>query len=157
MNNTTKRQKPNYWNYETCYQEAKKYNSRNEFKKGCHSAYEVARKNGWLDNYTWFTEKKKCNYWNYETCYQEAQKYNSKSELYNGCQSAYDVARKNGWLDNYTWFTEKKQPNGYWTEQTCYQEAKKYNSRNEFKKGCHSAYEVARKNGWLDMFFPKAI
>lgn len=37
------------WNYETCYEEAKKYSTRYEFQKGCGSAYEVARKNGWMD------------------------------------------------------------------------------------------------------------
>ena len=35
------------------------------------------------------------------------------------------------------------------------EESKKYNTRNEFKKGNRSAYNVARKNGWLDDFFPK--
>ena len=152
MNNTTK-QKPNgYWTEQTCYQEAQKYNSRTEFSKGCSRAYQVARKNGWLDNYTWFEEKKQPNgYWNYETCYQEAQKYNSRGEFKKGSDGAYNVARKNGWLDNYTWFSEKKKHN-YWTYETCLQEAKKYNSRSEFSKGCGSAYEIARQKGWLDNY-----
>ena len=45
--------------------------------------------------------------------------------------------------------------NGYWTYETCYEEAKKYSTRNEFCKGCGSAYEVARKNGWMDELFPQ--
>ena len=154
MNNTTKQKPSGYWNYETCYQEAKKYNSRNEFKKGCESAYNVARKNNWLDNYTWFIKKKKTNgYWyNYENNYNEAKKYNSRIEFIKGCESAYNVALKNNWLDSYTWFTEQQKPSGYWNYETCYQEAQKYNSRSEFAKGCDSAYKVARKNGWLDNY-----
>ena len=156
-----KKKPSGYWNnYENNKAEAQKYNSRREFQKGCVGAYYVARKNGWLDNYTWFIEKKKpSGYWTYETCLAEAKKYNSRREFYKGCNSAYNVALKNGWLDNYTWFIStnelKKIIRTKWTYETCYQEAKKYNSRNEFKKGNESAYNVALKNGWLDIFFPK--
>ena len=45
-----------YWNYETCYEEAKKYNSRKEFSDKCNRAYFVANKNGWLKDYTWFNK-----------------------------------------------------------------------------------------------------
>ena len=155
--NTTKRQPRGYWTEQTCYQEALKYKSRWEFGNGCSGAYQVACKNGWLDNYTWFSVSKSAKKWNEQTCYQEALKYKSRSEFYKGCSGAYNVARKNGWLDNYTWFTEKQQHKsyGYWNYENCYQEAKKYNSRSEFCKGCSWAYDVARKNGWLDIFFPK--
>ena len=154
-NNTTKQKPCGYWNnYENNYNEALKYNSRSEFKKGSSGAYRVACKNGWLDNYNWFEEKCKPNgYWEtYENNYNEAQKYNSRNEFQKGCSSAYKVACKNGWLDNYNWFEEKCKPNGYWIYETCYQEAKKYNSRSEFQKGCISAYDVARQNGWLDNY-----
>lgn len=48
-----------YWTYERCYEEALKYNSRTTFQKGNHSAYTVARLNGWLDDYKWFDEPDK--------------------------------------------------------------------------------------------------
>ena len=157
MKNTTKQKPHGYWEiYENNYKEAKKYNSRFEFQKGCNSAYTVARKNGWLDKYTWFKEKKQPNgYWyNYNNNKAEAQKYNSRSEFKKRCESAYKVAHKNGWLDNYTWFSVSKTAKK-WNYETCFQEAKKYNSRKEFQKGCSGAYNVAYKNGWLDIFFPK--
>lgn len=96
------------WNKQTCEQEALKYTSRRKFKDGNNSAYQVARKNCWLDDYYWFTEKPKYNYWNEQTCYQEAQKYKSRSEFAKQCSIAYQVARKNNWLDDYTWFKKKK-------------------------------------------------
>lgn len=40
----------NYWNYERCSAEAKKYVKRSHFKNACPSAYGAARKNGWLDS-----------------------------------------------------------------------------------------------------------
>lgn len=60
-----------YWDkYENCYEEAKKYKTRFEFRKGNGSAYEVARKKGWLDYYDWLidgrvkllTDKNDCVY-----------------------------------------------------------------------------------------------
>ena len=47
-----------------------------------------------------------------------------------------------------------RQTKKHWTYETCMKESKKYNTRNEFKKGCSGAYYVARKNGWVDDFFP---
>ena len=45
------------WNYTTCYEEAKKYKSRGEFQDKNVSAYDVARKNKWLDDYYWFVPR----------------------------------------------------------------------------------------------------
>ena len=144
--------KPNgYWDYERCMEESKKYISRGEFSNGCSRAYEVARKNGWLDDFTWLELKFHAD-WTYETCMEESKKYNTRNEFKKGSNGAYQSAYKNGWLNDYTWFEDGRIK---WTYETCMKESKKYNTRNEFKKGNRSAYEVARKNGWLDDFFPK--
>ena len=44
---------------------------------------------------------------------------------------------------------------GKWNFDTCYIEAKKYKTRTEFQKNNAYAYQVARKNNWIDDFFPK--
>ena len=44
------------WKYDTCYAEAKKYKTRSAFNKGCSGAYDVARRNGWLADYTWMPD-----------------------------------------------------------------------------------------------------
>lgn len=90
------------WTKETCFDEAKKYNTRNEFRKGNNRAYQVARINGWLDSYTWFKVLRKK--WNYDACFEEAKKYKSRGEFSKENGGAYNVARKNGWLDDYDWF-----------------------------------------------------
>ena len=67
-----------YWNYKRCYEEAKKYSLKSEFYRGSGTAYKIALKNGWLDDYSWLLEiQKPSGYWNYENCYNEAKKYNS--------------------------------------------------------------------------------
>ena len=44
------------WNYDTCFAEAKKYKTRSEFNKKRSRAYDVARRNGWLADYTWMPD-----------------------------------------------------------------------------------------------------
>ncbi len=47
-----------YWNnYHHCYEEARKYKTCMEFKKACGTAYKVACKNKWLQDYTWLYNK----------------------------------------------------------------------------------------------------
>ena len=46
--------KPSKWNYQTTYEEAKKYNTRYSFSVGSSGAYNIAKDNKWLDDYIWF-------------------------------------------------------------------------------------------------------
>lgn len=103
------REKPRgYWNYEHCYEEAIKYKTRTEFEDNCGSAVAVARKNGWMNDYTWMPTPTNTNVWNYENTYNEAQKYKNKSEFKFGNNSAYNSARKHGWLKDYIWLKDER-------------------------------------------------
>lgn len=53
------------WNYDTCLEESRKYNSRGEFCKNATSAYNAALKNKWLDNYIWFERQQS---WDEKIC-----------------------------------------------------------------------------------------
>lgn len=139
------------WNYENCYNLAKTCGSKSEFKSKSNAAYNSSRKNGWLNDYIWFEEKHKPNgYWTYEMCYEEAQKYKNKPDFRKNNSAAFSIARKNGWLSDYIWLEELAKPNGYWTYETCFEEAKKYTTRIEFSRKSSGAYDVVLKNGWLD-------
>ena len=139
------------WNRKSCYKEAKKYNSACEFGKANGSAYDAARRNGWIKDYTWFDvlwEKK----WDKETCYNEAKKYKTRNEFQKGSSSAYKKAWERGWLKEYTWLHYRQtKPAGYWDNyDNCFYEAKKYKNRRRFQRGSMAAYMKARKHGWLD-------
>jgi hypothetical protein len=108
----------------------------------------AAKRNKWLDNYTWF--EKKLGKWTYETCYEEAKKHKSKVEFRKKSGGAYNVALKKGWLSNYTWFEQKVKPIGYWNNyERCYDAAKKCKARSEFGKQYPNAYEWSRKTDGL--------
>lgn len=47
------------WTKPKVFEEERKYLRRKHFEEGCSSAYEVARKNHWLDEMTWMPNPKK--------------------------------------------------------------------------------------------------
>lgn len=144
------------WNRESCYKEALKYTTRSDFNNNSNGAYTAARKNGWLDDYTWFkkshiTHKK--GYWTYDTCYQEALKFKTKKEFEKNSETAAKKAWENKWMSDYTWFEEIKKHRNYWNYETCKEAAKKCKNRTEFCRKYDRAYEISLKNKWIDEFY----
>lgn len=143
------------WSKKKCEEEALKYRTRSEFADLSGGAYEVARRNGWLDNYTWFEETKKPNgYWdNYDSCYDAASKCKTKTEFIKRYLSAYLSAKENGWLEQYTWLNIKRvSHNKKWDYNTVFEEAKKYTTKKEFSTNARGAYKVALANGWIKLY-----
>lgn len=141
------------WTYDACYKSAKECKTKAEFKKKYPSAYSSARENGWLVEYIWFENTHKLNgYWTYERCYEEAKKYKNKVDFRKGNSSAYSIARKNKWIDDYNWLEKLVKPNGYWTYERCYEEAKKYSTRNELREKNSACYDAVLRNGWLNEY-----
>ena len=144
------------WTKKTCYNEAMKYKTRGDFAKFNGSAYDVARRNGWLNDYTWFEEMQKpSGYWeDYDNCYNAAKECKTKTEFIKKYSAAWVQARKRGWQNDYVWFNEVEKIawNKKWNYDTVLEEAKKYKTRKEFGTKAHGAYKVAVKNGWLDSY-----
>lgn len=144
-----KRKPARYWTYDRCLEEAKKYKFKADFKKEAAGAYDAAKDNGWLAGYVWLESLPRIK-WTHDTCYEEAKKYKTRSEFAKKAGAAYRIARQNGWSNEYTWFLDIVKPSGFWTYETCYEEAKKYNTRAEFSKKSQTAYQLARREKWLD-------
>lgn len=144
----------NKWTKKTCREEALKYRCRSDFADACGGAYEVARRNGWLDDYTWFEERQKpAGYWDsYENCYNAALQCKTKTEFTNSFGAACLSARKHGWINDFTWFKKRTAHNKKWDYDTVLEEARKYTTRKEFSDKAHGAYKVALKNGWMDLY-----
>ena len=138
------------WNYDSCYEEAQKYKSYTDFRQESIVAYCIARDNGWLEDYTWL--EKRINQYNHDACLLVAEKYQYFNDFRAESHDYYMVARNRGWLREYTWLIkEPVEPyNKKWNYDTCFAEAKKYKTRSEFNKNRSGAYDVARRNGWLN-------
>jgi hypothetical protein len=143
------------WTYEICKEEALKYETRGELRKGRPSCYGTISKRGWLDDlcsHTVVNEKRKLpNYWTYEICKEEALKYETRGVFAKKSGSCYNLACTNGWLDNICGHMKQlSRPANYWNKENVMKHARECNSRSEFSERFKRGYIVAMKNGWLD-------
>jgi predicted GIY-YIG superfamily endonuclease len=81
-----------------CLSVAKICQTRGEFQKKYNSAYQAARKNGWLVTCVEHMVNPKI-FWTYEKCVEKASKYNKRSEFKRTAAGAYDRAKTMGWLN----------------------------------------------------------
>lgn len=96
------------------------------------------------------------NSWDKNKVIKESKKYSSRGEFMKNGGRAYQLAILNGWEDEcFSHMVAKIKPFGYWDKSKVTQEAIKYTRRGDFQKGSGSAYQSAKRNGWLDEFFPK--
>lgn len=93
-----------YWkNKENIIKEAKKYFTKEEFKKGNLTAFLASYKYGYIDDMYWLVRQKqhKKGYWNYKNIEKEALKYKTKTDFFKGNQTAYRAALKLGIIDDF--------------------------------------------------------
>lgn len=99
------------WNYDSCYQLALECKKKSEMAKKNSRAYDVARKNGWFKDYTWFLSDEEIRHqkkpnrvkWSYERCKELAQQYTTNAEFAKNHPSTYTVAKRNGWMADFDW------------------------------------------------------
>jgi len=138
------------YTYEEVKEIAEQYTTLAEFTKNHVGAYEAALHNGWL---SYFTHLKRKRIHTVESVLNECNKFNSYKEFINSDESIYNAFRKfydNGKIkdEDLHWIITKRK--NEWTYNDCYDEAKKYDSKWNFKLNSRGAYNAARKNKWLD-------
>jgi hypothetical protein len=135
-----------------CIAEAKKYTTAKDFRENAKTAYHIAYKHGWLRKFTWLKFAHRIK-WTEESCRKAAMKYKELGKFqYGKDSSAYNAACRNGWLKTYTWLSRKVNARGTWTEKTCREEARKYRTRSEFRKGSPVACAKACETGWIKSY-----
>jgi hypothetical protein len=98
-----------YWkNRENMMREARKYMTKEEFKKGNLTAFLAAYRYGFIDEMEWLVKQKqhKNGYWTYKHIEEEALKYNTKTDFFNGNQTAYRKALQMGIIDDFFMFDD---------------------------------------------------
>lgn len=136
------------WYYETVIEESKKYTNRKDFKKYSPSAFEYARKHNLFEEMPWIKLLQR-KPWTKDEVFEESHKYISRVEFSKGSVRAYKISVHNNWLDEMTWLKRPKNYNFIWSKEKVFEESRKYSTKSEFNKNNSSAYNVARKNGWL--------
>lgn len=133
----------------------KKYGNRTEFQKKERNLVYYLKKMGWFDeviNKIPKNNKNKNQIWTKKKCLTEAKKYKTRSEWAYKNKSSYNSAQKQKILDLCcSHMKEILKPRGFWNNlENCVENAKKYKTRTEWSKSNSIAYNMARKNGWLD-------
>lgn len=97
--------------------------------------------------------------WTKEMCIIESKKYDKISTYQRNSSSSYTSALKNKWIDEICSHMKRcKSKNGYFNnKELCKIESLKYKNISLFERGCWSACNYSRKNGWLYEFFHKII
>jgi predicted GIY-YIG superfamily endonuclease len=86
------------WDYNACKKEASKYVSRYEMKTKSQSAYNAARKNGWINEFFNGWAKKIDTYWdNLDNVLNAAKECTGARDMVKKFGGAYNSAIKNGW------------------------------------------------------------
>ena len=150
-----------YWNEERCRDAAKKCKSIEEFRTIYESRpYTNCRKRGQVntlirdmcDNGFWsLPEKMPCGYWTLEKCKEVCKKYDCQADLIREHPKVYAAVKDHGWQQEcFAPMRGKKAPNNFWTLEKCKQEASKYDSPANMKRGNSKAYSAMKNNGWYD-------
>lgn len=142
------------WTFETCTEEALKYNTKIDFRNNSSSAYVTAKNKKWLNDICkHMIEIKKPNgYWTKEKCVEISMLFDNLTDLAKEYPSCWVIMKRNGWLDELTKHMSpyKRKPPKYWNFERSKEMALLCSTRQEFREKYESAYDAARKHGFLD-------
>lgn len=142
------------YTYEYCEMIANRYAHSQNFQKGNSRVYNYAARCDWLDNICQHMDRDspKAQQWTKEKCQGEAYKYKTRKDFQKGCRGAYAAAYRKKWLEEICSHMERPTPhNLYWTLERCQEEANKYATLSDFINGSESAYNAAKRKGWLEI------
>lgn len=140
-----------YWTLEKCKKKALKYKFRGDWNKNDQSSYNVALKNGWLDECCTHMNSKVID-WSEKKCIQSALKYNTKKDWILNDSKAYQASKRLECFEKCCeHFETFSKPNGYWSvKSNCKQVALECSSKEELKKKYAAALISIRAHNWFD-------
>jgi superfamily II DNA or RNA helicase len=140
----------NYWSKENCILDALNYSTKTDWKANNGGAYNSADYNGWMEECTNHMIKR--GFLTKEMCIESALKYNTINEWRKYHASDYTAAIRKNWIDDCTkHMIASTRVKGFWKiKENCINVAKKCTLKSEFIKKYYTAYDNAKKNGWLE-------
>lgn len=142
-----------YWTEELVIAEAQRYQSQSEWRKAGGGSMAAARENGWMAVATahMLNKQNPKGYWTKERVLDEAQKYSYQTEWIKSSSASHTVAKRNKWLkEACAHMKSPKVSMGHWTKERLIEDARKYNSRVDWKNSNATAYATAGTKGYLD-------
>ena len=135
------------WTFEKLKAEALKYKTRKEFRAKNPSAFQIAFREGFLDEICSHMQYI-CRKWTNKEIIEEGLKHNTLASFRKASSSAYSIAHTRGLIKE----IRKNMVilHRSWTNKQLRLEAKKYKNKKEFRLVNPSAYIVAHKRGILD-------
>lgn len=138
------------WTPDKLHKEALKCNTKRDFSKNNSGAYSTAARLGILNDICSHMDILKGK-WTKETIKKEALKYTTRSEFRKQSGGAADAANRQGIYDEVCSHMKfARDINRKWTNAAVIAEARKYNTRIEFKTSCPGAHQAACKLKILD-------
>ena len=95
--------KPRVWSKEAVFALAEQFETKTEFREANKGAYNVAWKNGWLEEMDWLDTSVREPYTKEEVL-TIARHYTTKNDFRKAVPNVYNSAQKKGWLKDITWF-----------------------------------------------------
>jgi len=140
------------WTLDEIQKEALKYKTRNEFAKGSPSAYDSARRQGFLDDITKHMTLVKRNKYTYDELKDITSQYDKLVDFRTNHYGAYQAAKSQGFLDELTSHMYKGNKKGSkWDDyEKVRLEALNYDNWRDFKKYSVGAFKSAGRNKWYD-------
>ena len=135
----------NTYTLKSCKEIASKYTNRKKWQRNDSGSYQVAYRNGWLDeccaNMVLLVQKHTL-----ESCKEIASKYKRRMDWRTNDAKTYRYACQKGWLDECLPTNKKIIKH---TFESCMENASKYKTRKEWVENDEKSYSYAKKNGFL--------
>ncbi len=138
------------WTQEACIADALQYQTRSEWRSAEGSGYDTASRKGWLEICCAHMNQR-YNVWTDEDLVLEARKHQSKRDWRHSSPASYDIAvRRPKALFAKATAHMPEHVNVKWTAEACLVEAKKYQSRKEWRDHQASSVAAAKRLGIYD-------
>jgi len=129
---------------------ASKYDSYTSWRKNNVSLYRLATRfkltEELCEKMNW--KKRLPNgYWTREKCLSQARKFKTVADWSRGCSGSRSSAQDNGWVQECSaHMTYEVRPDGYWTKEKVLVEARKYDTKKEWRASCKGSFRKAQDN-----------
>ena len=137
---------------EAIIQEAQKYNSKSEWQRNSSGSYEAAKKLNIFDAAVMHMSRPSISTkWDDASIKDDALNYTSKSAWARQSPGAYEAAKKLNIFAEVTKHMKRPSMSLKWDDEAIRNDAKKYSSKSQWKKGSIGAYTAAKKRGIYEL------